>query len=127
MIACAINERLQRELDYVQEEVRVLREAVEAAPGSERIAFTADQRRRLTVAGKELTPDERQKCCQIVKPETLPAWFRQLGAKKYDGWRAKLGRPRKATTFIFFSEQLLRCVVKEFKRLALVLFGLPSS
>ena len=30
MIACAINERMQRKLDYTQEEVRVLKEIVSA-------------------------------------------------------------------------------------------------
>jgi hypothetical protein len=30
MIACAINERMQRKLDYTQEEVRVLKEIVAA-------------------------------------------------------------------------------------------------
>ena len=54
MIACAINERMQRKLDYTQEEVRVLKDLLKAATGSDRIAFTADQRRRLAVAGKAL-------------------------------------------------------------------------
>ena len=96
MIACAINERLQRKLDYTQEEVRVLKEVVRAISGTGRIAFTAEQRRRLAIAGKELSPDERRKYCQIVKPATLLAWFRELGARKYDSSRRKVGRPRKA-------------------------------
>jgi len=33
MIASAINDRLQRELDYVEEERRVLRERLDAATG----------------------------------------------------------------------------------------------
>ena len=40
MIACAINERMQRKLDYTQEEVRVLKEILEALTGTGRIAFT---------------------------------------------------------------------------------------
>jgi hypothetical protein len=36
MIACAINERLQRKLDYAQEEVRVLKEVVRAISGTGR-------------------------------------------------------------------------------------------
>jgi len=31
MIACAINERMQRKLDYTQEEVRVLKDMLKAA------------------------------------------------------------------------------------------------
>jgi len=42
MIACAINERMQRKLDYTQEEVRVLKEILVALIGSRRISFTAD-------------------------------------------------------------------------------------
>jgi putative transposase len=36
-------------------------------------------------------------CCQIVRPSTILAWFRQLAAKKYDSsaQRKKPGRPRK--------------------------------
>ena len=96
MIACAINERMQRKLDYAQEEIRFLKEALRAATGSSRISFTADQRRRLAVAGKELTPEERRKHCQLVKPATILAWFRELSARKYDSSSRKLGRPRKA-------------------------------
>jgi transposase len=95
MIACAINERMQDKLDYTQEEVRVLKEILEALTGSGRISFTADQRRRLAIAGKALSPEERKKCCQVVKPGTILGWFRQLAARKYDSSKAKVGRPRK--------------------------------
>jgi hypothetical protein len=97
MIASAINERMQRKLDYTQEEVRVLKEILRLETGSGRISFTADQRRGLALAGKELSPDERRKYCQLVKPATILAWFRELGARKYDSSAArKRGRPRKA-------------------------------
>jgi len=95
MIAYAINERMQRKLDYTQEEVRVLKEILAALTGSGRISFTADQRRRLAVAGKALSLEERKKCCQIVKPGTILGWFRQLAAQKYDSSKSKVGRPRK--------------------------------
>ena len=58
MIACAINERMQRKLDYTQEEVRVLKELLAALTGNGRIS----------------SPDERKKCCQIVKPGTVLGW-----------------------------------------------------
>jgi len=95
MIASAINDRLQRKLDYVEEERRVLRERLEAATGGKKLSFTANQRRRLAEAGKLLSPDERQKCCLIVKPATILAWFRQLAARKYDSSEARRGRPPK--------------------------------
>jgi transposase len=45
--------------------------------------------------GKLLTPDERRKCCDLVKPATILAWFRQLAARKYDSSKARRGRPPK--------------------------------
>src|SRR5450759_907029 len=96
MTACAINERMQHKLDHAQEEVRVLKDVLAAITGSGRILFTAEQRRRLAVAGKELSPEERRKYCQIVKPATLLAWFRELGARQYASPRRQVGRPRKA-------------------------------
>jgi transposase len=95
MIAYAINERMQRKLDYTQEEVRVLKEILVALTGSQRISFTADQRRRLAVVGKALSPEERKKYCQIVKPGTILGWFRHLGKQRYDSSKSKVGRPRK--------------------------------
>jgi transposase len=95
MIASAINDRLQRKLDYVEEERRILREQLDAAPGGKKLSFTTDQRRRLATAGKLLTPDERRKCCHLVKPATILAWFRRLAARKYDSSEARRGRPPK--------------------------------
>jgi hypothetical protein len=95
MSACAINERMQRKLDYAQEEVRVLKEVLKAAMGSDRTSFTKDQRGRLAIAGKALSPEERKKCCQIVKPGTILGWFRKLAAQMYDSWKVNVGRPRK--------------------------------
>jgi putative transposase len=98
MIAQAINERMARQLDYLMEEVRVLREVYTTDTGRKRIPFTDEQRRRLAVAGQALTPEERETCCQLIRPRTILEWFRQLTAKRYDGskQRRKPGRPRKA-------------------------------
>jgi hypothetical protein len=100
MVAYAINERMARRLDYLLEEVRVLREVYSETTGRKRIPFTDEQRRRLAVKGKALTPDERAGCCQIVRPSTILAWFRKLAAAKYDSptQRKKPGRPRKPNT-----------------------------
>lgn len=81
MIAYALNERTARKLAYAQEEVRVLMEVVAEATGKIRVTFTADQRRRLALKGKELTPAEREACCQIVRPATILAWFQRLAAR----------------------------------------------
>jgi hypothetical protein len=90
---------MARRVDYLREEVLVLKEALGAATGKTRIDFSAEQRRRLALKGKELTADERRACCQIVRPETILAWFRQLTAQKYDSSKArKAGRRGKAPT-----------------------------
>jgi len=98
MVVSAINERPGRRDAYLREEVRVLKERLTAATGTTRIAFTPDQRRRLAMTGKPLTPMERLACCQIVQPATLLAWFRALAATKYDGSKKRSpGRPRSRT------------------------------
>jgi hypothetical protein len=56
MVAYAINERMAHRLEYVQEEVRVLREALAAATGKTGIAFTPEQRRRLAQGQGPHTP-----------------------------------------------------------------------
>jgi hypothetical protein len=84
------------QLEYAKEEVRALKEALVAVTGTERIRFTTDQRRRLALRGRVLTPREREACCQIVRPETILVWFRRLAAGKYDGSKVRrAGRPRK--------------------------------
>jgi hypothetical protein len=81
---------MQRKLDYTQEEVRVLKEIVAVLTGNARLSFTADQRRRLAVAGKALRPEERKKCCQLVKPGTLLGWFPLTSAPPDQGIRRAL-------------------------------------
>jgi|GEM_PF-6624867 len=63
LIAFAIDDRLQRKLDFVKEEMRVLWEQLHAAAGGEKLSFTTNQRRRLAEAGNLLEPDGRQKRC----------------------------------------------------------------
>ena len=68
-----------------------MQEQLDATTGGKKLSFAADQRCRLATAGKQLTPDERRKCCRLVKPETILTWFRQLAAKKYDS--SEVGHP----------------------------------
>lgn len=106
MIASASTDRMQRRLAYQEEEVAVLRQMVGSATGTSRLRFTAEQRRRLAVAGKALTPGERRACCHIVSPARILAWFRELVARKYDSTKVRRqGRPRKP-------EELRALVVK---------------
>ena len=94
-VACALNERMQKKLDYTQQEVQVLKDVVEALTGKKRIPLSDAQCRRLAILGKDLTPQERTEVCEIVKPATILAWFRKLVAQKYDGSDKRgPGRPR---------------------------------
>ena len=47
MIASAINDRLQRKLDQIEEERCILREQLDAVTGGKKLSFTTEQRRRL--------------------------------------------------------------------------------
>ena len=60
LVAYAINQRMARRVDYLREEVRVLKEALAAATGKTRIDFNAEQRHRLALKGNELTAEERR-------------------------------------------------------------------
>ncbi|MEO7033123.1 MAG: hypothetical protein ABI035_03490 [Gemmatimonadaceae bacterium] len=62
MVAYSLNERMARQLDYLREEVRILKEGLALASGKKRTEFTADQRRRLAIKGKALTPESTDSC-----------------------------------------------------------------
>jgi len=87
MIGCAINERLQKALDYKSEEVVILKQILREVTKKERIDLTEDQRTRLALLGKALTAKERREYCVIVKPRTILDWFRRICAEKYDSHR----------------------------------------
>ena len=76
----------------------VLKDILKAVTGKERIDFTEDQRRRLAVAGKELTAKEREELCELVKPKAVLEWFRRIFSEKYDSSQSprKKGRPPKS-------------------------------
>jgi len=66
MPAYALNERMARRLEYLQEEVRVLKEARQTATAQRRIPLTDEQRRRLSSKGKALTPAEREESASLL-------------------------------------------------------------
>ncbi len=84
MIACAINERQQKALEYKTEEVLVLKDILKAVTGKERTDFTEDQRRRLVVFCRELSAKERVELCELVSPRTMLEWFRRIFSEKCD-------------------------------------------
>jgi putative transposase len=120
MIAYAINERMQRKLDYTQEEVRVLKDILVALTGSQRISFTADQRRRLAVVGKALSPEERKFSKAFiailkaggVRSVKIPAQSPNCNscAERF----VKTIKYECLNHFVIFGERHLRHLIKEF-------------
>ncbi|WP_075090811.1 integrase core domain-containing protein [Haloferula sp. BvORR071] len=94
VLAGWINRQQQDVIEYLQEEVRVLKEL----QGRKRLKFSDDQRRRLALRAKRIGLSRLKEVAAIVSPQTLLAWHRKLIARKYDssGSSRSVGRP--ATT-----------------------------
>ncbi|MCH7227887.1 hypothetical protein [Haloferula sp. A504] len=95
LIAAALtgwmNRPQQDVIEYLREEVRVLKEL----QGKKRLRFTDDQRRRLARKAKRIRFGRLKEIVGLATPQTLLAWHRKLIAKKYDssGKRRRSGRP----------------------------------
>ena len=84
-----LNRNQQLVIEYLQEEVKVLKEQLGNKP-----RFTDDQRRRLAAKAQKLGRDRLRRFASIVSPRTLLEWHRRLIARKYDGSsRRSPGRP----------------------------------
>ena len=93
-LAGQIDRNQQLLIDYLLEEIKVLREQLGRKP-----CFTDCQRIRLAAKAKHAGLDTLRKIVPIVTPETLLRWHRRLIARKYDGTRNRSpGRPRTAET-----------------------------
>ena len=68
----------QLAIEYLQEEVRVLKEQL----GTRR-RFNDDQRRRLAAKAQKLGREQMRRLASIVSPKTLLEWHRRLIARKY--------------------------------------------
>jgi hypothetical protein len=66
-----LNRNQQLVIEYVQEEVKVLREQLDKKP-----RFTDDQRRRLAAKAENLGRDRLRRFASIVRPKTLLEWHR---------------------------------------------------
>ncbi len=86
-----MNRQQQDVIEYLREEVRVLKEL----QGKRRLRFSDDQRRRLARKAKRICFGRLKEIVGLVTPQTLLVWHRKLIAKKYDssGKRRKAGRP----------------------------------
>ena len=84
-----LNRNQQNVIEYLHEEVKVLKEQLSRKP-----RFGDDQRCRLAAKAKKLGRDRLRQFASIVTPETLLGWHRRLIARKYDGsTRRSPGRP----------------------------------
>jgi putative transposase len=90
-LAGGMNRQQQHVIEYLQEEIRVLKEQ----RGHGRPRFTDDQRARLARKAKLIHYGRLKEIVGLVTPQTLLTWHRKLIAKKYDssGVRRRVGRP----------------------------------
>jgi hypothetical protein len=84
-----LNRNQQLVIEYLQEEVKVLKEQLDKKP-----RFTDEQRRRLAARAQKLGRERLRHFASIVSPKTLLEWHRRMIAAKYDGsGRRAPGRP----------------------------------
>jgi transposase InsO family protein len=85
-----MNRNQQEVIEYLREDVRVLKEHL----GPKRLRFTDEQRGRLVRKAKKIKFGKLKEIASIVTPQTLLSWHRRLVAKKYDSSAKRMGRPR---------------------------------
>ena len=98
MLAHAINARMARRIEYLLEENRVLKEALQAATGRSRVPLTNEQRRRLATKGKAL----KGLGGQLVRPPPAPA---NDNAEPLSGPGALRCRPRLGGVLNFYHRE----------------------
>src|SRR5512136_2496113 len=96
LVACLaywVDKELWKAIDYLKEQVRVLKEQQE---GDKRILLSNRQRRRLAAKAKQLTRELLEQTTVLFTPDTVMAWYRKLIAQKYDGSKNRKhpGRPK---------------------------------
>jgi putative transposase len=84
-----VNRNQQNVIEYLQEEVKVLKEQLGKKP-----RFNDDQRRRLAAKAKKLGRKHLKGIATLATPRTLLDWHQRLIARKYDGSAKRSpGRP----------------------------------
>ena len=86
-----VNQRQQRQIEFLQTEVRTLKEL-----GPKRILLNDDQRRRLAVKAQALGRQGLEEITTLFTPDTLLRWHRRLVAAKWDYSQRRerpVGRP----------------------------------
>ena len=96
-----MNRNQQDVIEYLREEVRVLKEHL----GTKRLRFTDNHRLRLARKAKKIKFGRLRGIASIVTPQTLLAWHRRMVARKYDSSSTRVGRPR---TQVSITELIVR-------------------
>ena len=81
-LAYCLDQELWKAIDYLKEQVRVLKEQQEK---DQRILLSNHQRMRLGAKAKQLTRELLEQTTVLFTPDTIMAWYRKLIAQKYDG------------------------------------------
>jgi putative transposase len=92
-LAYCVDKELWKAIDYLKEQVRVLKELQE---NEKRILLNNHQRIRLAAKAKHLTRKLLDETTVLFTPETILGWYRKLIARKYDGSQnaKNPGRPK---------------------------------
>ena len=92
-LAYCVDRELWKAIDYLKEQVRVLKEQQEE---DKRILLNDHQRIRLAAKAKRLTRRLLEETTVLFTPDTILGWYRRLLAQKYDGREncKNPGRPR---------------------------------
>ena len=93
-LAGRVKRHQQDIIEYLVERNRVL----EGQLRGRRLRLTDDERRRLAAKGRALGRQVLERIATVVTPDTIPAWYPRLPARKWDySNRRKPGRPRTRT------------------------------
>ena len=92
-LAYCVDKELWKAIDYLKEQVRVLKEEQK---DDKRILLNDQQRIRLAAKAKRLTRELLEATTVLFTPETVLGWYRKFVAQKYDGSKncQNPGRPR---------------------------------
>ena len=85
-----MNREQQAVIEYLREEIRVLREHIP----KKRIPFSDEQRCRLARKTRKVDFGKLGEIASLVTPETLLRWHRRFVEAKYDSSSKRIGRPR---------------------------------
>ncbi|MEN6426611.1 MAG: helix-turn-helix domain-containing protein [Phycisphaerales bacterium] len=92
-LAYSVDKELWKAIDYLKEQVRVLKERQEK---DKRILLNDDQNIRLAAKAKCVMRELLEATTVLFTPDTILGWYRKLIAQKYDGSKncRNPGRPK---------------------------------